>query len=76
MKLILDMNIPLSWVEFLESHGIDAIHWRNVGNIKAEDTEIMEWARRNEVIVFTHWNSGPPQRGNAQQNAQRQAYKL
>jgi len=54
MKIVLDMNIPQSWVEFLNSNGHTAKHWRQIGDIRAEDTEIMEWARANEYIVFTH----------------------
>lgn len=54
MKIVLDMNIPQSWVGFLNSKGHEAKHWRQIGDIRAEDTEIMEWARDNEYIVFTH----------------------
>ena len=54
MKIVLDMNIPLNWVAFLESHGHTVKHWRDIGNIRAEDTEIMKWARDNQYSVFTH----------------------
>jgi len=54
MKIVLDMNIPQSWVNFLNSKGHTAKHWRQIGDIRAEDTEIMEWARVNEYTVFTH----------------------
>ena len=54
MKIVLDMNIPPIWVQYLNDAGHDAIHWSNIGNIRAEDTEIMEWARINKHIVFTH----------------------
>ena len=54
MKIVLDMNIPPIWVQFLNDAGHDAIHWSNIGNIRAEDTEIMEWARINKHVVFTH----------------------
>ena len=54
MKIVLDMNIPPIWVRFLNDAGHNAIHWSNIGNIRAEDTEIMEWARINKHIVFTH----------------------
>ncbi|KOR29240.1 hypothetical protein TI03_02810, partial [Achromatium sp. WMS1] len=30
------------------------VHWREIGDIRAEDTEIMEWARQNQFVVFTH----------------------
>ncbi|MDF1882275.1 DUF5615 family PIN-like protein [Sulfurimonas sp. MAG313] len=54
MNFVLDMNIPKGWVEFLQTLGHRAIHWRDIGNICAEDTEIMQWARINQFIVFTH----------------------
>ncbi|MCB2264077.1 MAG: DUF5615 family PIN-like protein [Candidatus Thiosymbion ectosymbiont of Robbea hypermnestra] len=54
MKIVLDMNIPQGWKELLEARGHETIHWREIGEIRAEDTEIMEWARQNQFIVFTH----------------------
>lgn len=54
MKIVLDMNIPRGWKAFFESHGHEAIHWREIGEIRAEDTEIMEWAKQNQFVVFTH----------------------
>ena len=30
------------------------MHWSNVGNPRAEDPEIMDWARDRGCIVFTH----------------------
>ena len=54
MKLLLDMNIPQGWVEILNKAGHEATHWRDIGDIRAEDTEIMAWARENEYMVFTH----------------------
>jgi len=54
MKIVLDMNIPQGWVEFLEAQGHEVIHWREIGEIRAEDTEVMEWARQNQFVVFTH----------------------
>jgi predicted nuclease of predicted toxin-antitoxin system len=54
MKILLDMNIPYIWKEFFTNEGYKATHWSEVGNIRAEDTEIMEWARVNQYMVFTH----------------------
>jgi predicted nuclease of predicted toxin-antitoxin system len=31
MKILLDMNLPPAWVDFLENQGFQAIHWSNVG---------------------------------------------
>lgn len=54
MKILLDMNIPETWVTFLNNAGHEAIHWNRVGDIRAEDVEIMAWAREQGYIVFTH----------------------
>jgi predicted nuclease of predicted toxin-antitoxin system len=54
MKLIIDMNLPPEWVPILAKHGYEAEHWSTVGSISAEDSEIMDWARQNDCVVFTH----------------------
>ena len=54
MKLLLDMNIPPMWVYYFKKHGITAKHWSEVGKYNATDIEIMEWARANNYVVFTH----------------------
>ena len=54
MKLILDMNLSPEWVGVLESRGYEALHWSQVGDKGAEDTEILEWARAHGYIVFTN----------------------
>lgn len=54
MNILLDMNLSPAWVPFLESKGYLAKHWSEIGAITAPDSEIMEWARNNGYIVFTH----------------------
>ena len=54
MNILLDMNIPRTWERFLNQAGHEAIHWSQIGDIRAEDKEIMAWARENQHIVFTH----------------------
>lgn len=54
MKLLLDMNLTPSWVGFLQEEGFEALHWSSVGDAKASDATIMEWARRGGYVVFTH----------------------
>ena len=54
MRLLVDMNLSPEWVGFLQSAGWEAIHWSTVGNPRAEDEEIMVWARAQEHVVFTH----------------------
>ena len=54
MKVLLDMNLPPSWVKFLEGHRIEALHWIDVGDPRVKDQFIMDWARERGYIVFTH----------------------
>ncbi len=54
MNILLDMNMPEVWEEFLRAAGHTAIHWSRVGDIRALDEEIMEWARIQGQIVLTH----------------------
>ncbi len=54
MKILLDMNIPVIWESFLNDAGHQALHWSNIGDIRAADIDIMLWAREHGFIVFTH----------------------
>jgi predicted nuclease of predicted toxin-antitoxin system len=54
MKIVLDMNIPEVWEDFLRGGGHEAIHWSRIGDIRADDDAIMEWARDHGYVVFTH----------------------
>jgi predicted nuclease of predicted toxin-antitoxin system len=54
MKILVDMNLSPDWVTTLTNHGIAAVHWSTVGDPRAEDALIMNWARENGYVVFTH----------------------
>ena len=54
MKILLDMNLPVSWVGFLRQEGFEAVHWSAVGDHRAPDAVIMTWAHDNGFVVFTH----------------------
>jgi predicted nuclease of predicted toxin-antitoxin system len=54
VKLLVDMNLSPDRVPFLKQAGFDVLHWSSVGDHKAPDGEIMQWARDNQSIVFTH----------------------
>lgn len=53
MKLIVDVNLPPKWVEFLATRGIEAVHWSQVGDLRATDATIMTWARDGGYVVLT-----------------------
>lgn len=54
MKILIDMNLTPSWVEFFAARGIESVHWSNVGEPEALDPEIMAFAKENGFVVFTH----------------------
>ncbi|TVQ89006.1 MAG: hypothetical protein EA400_08250 [Chromatiaceae bacterium] len=54
MKIILDMNIPEAWGDFLRDAGYEAIHWSRIGDIRADDDAIVAWAREHGHVIFTH----------------------
>jgi predicted nuclease of predicted toxin-antitoxin system len=54
VKIVVDMNLSPLWVGFLTHEGFDAVHWSQIGDPGAEDSSIMQWARSNDHVVFTH----------------------
>ena len=54
MKILIDMNLSPDWVMAFAAENIESVHWSTVGDPRAEDTEIMEYARAHNYIVFTH----------------------
>jgi predicted nuclease of predicted toxin-antitoxin system len=54
VKILLDMNLSPSWVPFLEFAGVRAVHWSTLGDPRAHDRELMDWARSNGCVVFTN----------------------
>ena len=54
MKILIDMNLSPDWVHEFEINNITATHWSFVGKYNAADSELMDWARKNDHIIFTH----------------------
>jgi predicted nuclease of predicted toxin-antitoxin system len=54
MKILVDMNLSPDWVAVLVENGFAAAHWSTVGDPRADDSVIMDWARANDHVVFTH----------------------
>ncbi|WP_183575180.1 DUF5615 family PIN-like protein [Mucilaginibacter sp. X5P1] len=54
MKILIDMNLSPNWVQEFKLYNIQAVHWSTVGRFDAPDTAIIDWAKENEYIVFTH----------------------
>jgi predicted nuclease of predicted toxin-antitoxin system len=54
LNIILDMNLSPELADVLVREGYNAVHWSSVGKIDALDSEIFEYAIRNDYVVFTH----------------------
>ena len=54
IAIVVDMNLSAEWVALLTDAGWVSLHWSQVGDPRAEDTAIMDWARQNKQVVFTH----------------------
>lgn len=54
VQLVVDMNLSVEWVAEFAKNGWSAVHWSTVGDPSAEDTAILDWARANGSVVFTH----------------------
>lgn len=54
LNILIDMNLSPSWVPVIQTGGWVATHWSTVGDPKATDRTIMDWASANGYIVFTH----------------------
>jgi predicted nuclease of predicted toxin-antitoxin system len=54
MKILIDMNLSPEWVSTFIAAGIEAIHWSTIGDQAAPDRIIMEYAKSNSYVVFTH----------------------
>ena len=54
MKIVIDMNLSPQWVSVLKSAGHEPTHWSQIGLVNAPDREILEWARTNKHVLFTH----------------------
>ena len=54
IQILIDMNLSPDWVKELTAHGCLSVHWSTIGDPTAADREIMDWARSNGYVVFTH----------------------
>ncbi|MEO8168481.1 MAG: DUF5615 family PIN-like protein [bacterium] len=51
---MIDMNLSPSWCAMFAQSGLESIHWSSIGDPRSKDSAIMEWARKNGYMVFTH----------------------
>ena len=53
MILIIDENLPPSWVAFLETHQFTAHHWTQIGNVGDPDDCLWDYACANNGIILS-----------------------
>jgi predicted nuclease of predicted toxin-antitoxin system len=54
MKLLPDMNISPDWLPTFTAADFEIVHWSQVGDVHATDTEIFSWAADNSFVVITY----------------------
>jgi predicted nuclease of predicted toxin-antitoxin system len=54
MKVLIDMNLSPIWEGYLRRVGIEARHWKYIGNPDDPDEVIFAWAKQHGYIVFTN----------------------
>jgi predicted nuclease of predicted toxin-antitoxin system len=54
VKILVDMCLSPEWVDYLATQDIEAQHWADLGDPRASDRVIMDFARRHQMVVFTH----------------------
>jgi predicted nuclease of predicted toxin-antitoxin system len=54
VNILIDMNLSPDWEEVFKQAGFNSKHWSQVGSPCASDVEIMEYARKEDMVVFTH----------------------
>lgn len=47
------MNLSPKWVNYLTASGVHAIHWSSVGSANASDSEIVDYARSQNLVILT-----------------------
>ena len=52
MKLLIDVNLPARWVQYLTEAGFEAVHWSRIGSITAPDDEIIVRARAEGYVIL------------------------
>jgi predicted nuclease of predicted toxin-antitoxin system len=55
VKILIDMNLSPTWVEFLIANGFEAQHWSKVGDPRATDESIMRHARELLTVETDRW---------------------
>jgi len=53
VKFIIDMDVSPRWVPVLHMAGFGAEHWSNVGDVRADDSEVVAYALAHDSVIIT-----------------------
>jgi len=53
VKILIDMNIPLSYSTLFNEKGVETIRWSDIGLPNAPDEEIIQYAKINKYVLLT-----------------------
>ena len=54
MRLLIDMNLAPAWAQPLAAAGWEVAHWSSMGDPRATDAHIMQFAREHDWVIFTN----------------------
>ncbi len=54
VKILVDVSLTPAWIPYLREQGIESIHWSEIGDIRAPDSLVLQWAREHDCLVFTN----------------------
>lgn len=54
LKILIDMNLSSTWVDFFKANSIKTVHWSTVGDFAEKDSTILHYAKDNGYILFTN----------------------
>ena len=54
LSIVIDMNLSRDWIATFASEGWKAVHWSDIGDPRAKDSAILDWAVANGHLVFSH----------------------
>jgi predicted nuclease of predicted toxin-antitoxin system len=53
MNVLVDMNLPSGWADFLTGAGHTAVEWSDEGQPNASDRDVLVWAAARQYVLLT-----------------------
>ena len=54
MNILVDMNLSPLLCPILAAEGWNAVHWSSIGDPRAPDSLLLQWAKEHGYVVLTH----------------------